>query len=131
MVCSNVEKMTRLKDEVAFSERSGAHGKHRKRGPREELTWYNADKSEKKMIRQRRRYCDINRARHERRGSHAYSWVERQNRACRTKSVYRSFEEAVQAALLITRDTRPLRPYECPWCHRWHLSSQIDLEPAE
>lgn len=130
-MCNNVEKMTRFKDEVAYSNRCESHAKRPKHGPREELTWFNADKNEKKMIRQRRRYCDINRARHERRGSQAYSWVDRQNRACRTKSVYRSFEEAVQAALLITRDTRPLRPYECPFCHRWHLSSQVNLEIEE
>lgn len=48
-------------------------------------------------------------------------------RTCNGKRRYRSHQEAIQSLHHIKntskRDRQPVRAYECPRCHGWHLTS--------
>lgn len=48
---------------------------------------------------------------------------EREYRGCGSKAVFISRREA-QARVRRNHDAGPrLRPYRCPWCGQWHLTS--------
>lgn len=54
------------------------------------------------------------------------------NGACRTKRRYRSWNEAQDALTQIRRKDRkqkPVRVYDCPQCHGYHLTSKPEQDP--
>lgn len=68
--------------------------------------------------------------RHDRRVSDPQS---RWGRMCGSKRAYGSKGAALAAASKASRDSRTgyLKPYLCPYCGRWHLSSHPDWGSTE
>lgn len=123
MLCSNTSKMTRRRNSLDYHERDFPKdaGYHKQSASI-------PCKAERAVVNRQRANCNRNRARHLRRASQGYSWVDYRNRGCALKSVYSTEEDAIRAAICISRETKPLRVYHCEFCGKWHLSSTAARE---
>lgn len=126
MLCSTTHKMTRRRDSLDYAERdnSKSTGYHKRPS-------CVPCKADRELVRRQRTNCNKNRARHQRRGAQGYSWVDYKNRGCALKSVYSTEEDAIRAAICISKETKPLRVYQCEFCHKWHLSSGMERDATK
>lgn len=119
MYCSNITKIVRQRDSLDYHERDN----NRNSGYHKQAATIPC-KAQRATISNRRKMANINRERHLRREQQGYNWCDYRHRGCSMKSVYQTELDAIRAAIAISRDTKPLRPYRCEYCGKWHLSSK-------
>jgi hypothetical protein len=50
---------------------------------------------------------------------------------CLRKTVFWTETSAKTKAQKITDKGHPMRAYQCPNCHQWHLTSQVEMREAK